>query len=83
MSEKRESAWAINRRFERTFPGIANNERIYNETLLAQWRTKAELQRKSIEQETRDDIEGILIGTFVYDFEKGTEDFIRSENLWK
>jgi hypothetical protein len=73
----------VHRKFERTFPGIANNEKTYNETLLAEWRTQAEIQRKSIEQETRNDIEGILIGTFVYDFEKNTEEFIRSEDLWK
>jgi len=73
----------VHRKFERTFPGIADSERRYNQTLLAEWRGQAELQRKSIEQETRNDIEGILIGTFVYDFEKNTEEFIRSEELWE
>ena len=83
MSEKGISAGAVNRRFERTFPGIADSEKKYNQTLLAEWRGQAELQRKTIEQQTIGDIEGTLLGTFVYDFEKGTEDFIRSEDLWK
>jgi hypothetical protein len=75
-------SWAVNRRFERTFPGIADSERRYNQTLLAEWRGQAELQRKSIEQETRGEIEGTLLGTFVYDLENKTEEFIKSEDLW-
>lgn len=76
-------SWAINRRFERMFPGIADSERRYNQTLLAEWEMQAELQRKNIEQQTRGDIEGTLLGTVVYDFEKEKEEFIRSEDLWK
>lgn len=64
------------------FPGIRNEEQQYEQTLLAEWRMQAESQRKNKQRETSEDIWTIL-GTFVYDFEKGTEKFIKSENLWK
>lgn len=75
-------SWTSTRRFDRMFPGIRNEEQQYEQTLLAEWHMQAESQRKNKQRETSEDIWTIL-GTFVYDFEKGTEKFIKSENLWK
>jgi len=51
------STSAVIREFERTFPQIANDERQYTNTLLAEGRTKAEaeLRIKNIQREIIDE----------------------------
>ena len=71
----------IHRRFERMFPGIAASEKKFEATLLAEWRTAAEAERRrdespinQITQET-----WILIWTIITDLETWKETFIRAD----
>jgi len=71
----------IHRRFERMFPGIAASEKKFEATLLAEWRTAAEAERRidesqinQITQET-----WTLIWTIITDLETWKETFIRAD----
>ncbi len=71
----------IHRRFERMFPDIAASEKKFEATLLAEWRTAAETERRidespinQITQET-----WILIWTIITDPETWKETFIRAD----
>lgn len=71
----------IHRIFERMFPGIAASEKKFEATLLAEWRTAAESERRidesqinQITQET-----WILIWTIIINLETWKEEFIRTE----
>jgi hypothetical protein len=63
------------------FPGIAANEKRFENTLLAEWRTKAESERRIIENQMHQITEETweLIGTIITNLETWKETFIRAE----
>jgi len=71
----------IHRKFERMFPGIAANEKRFENTLLAEWRTKAESERRIIENQMHQITEETweLIWTIITDLETWKETFIKAE----
>lgn len=71
----------IHRKFERMFPGIAASEKKFEATLLAEWRTAAEAERRASESQINQITEEtwILIWTIITDFETWKETFIRAD----
>lgn len=74
------------RKFERMFPGIADEERTYGNDLLAEWRTEAERRRRLRDQNKSNEIaqnlnnwERTIIGTYHYDFKNGKETYIPAD----
>lgn len=70
----------IQRKFERMFPGIAASEKKFEQTLLAEWRTAAETERRIDESQMSQITEEtwILIWTIITDLETWKETFIRA-----
>lgn len=76
------SSSSIIRKFERMLPGIAHENRIYEQTLEAEWATAAETQRRIREKTDSSKAQlkdAIVIWTITYDFENWTETFVKSE----
>lgn len=71
----------VQRRFERMFPGIAASEKKFEATLLAEWRTAAEAERRRDESQMSQITEEtwILIWTIITDLETWKETFIRAD----
>lgn len=71
----------VNRRFERMFPGIAASEKKFEATLLAEWRTAAERERRIDESQINQITEETwtLIWTIITDLETWKETFIRAD----
>lgn len=71
--------WHVNRKFERLI-GLSSDQMCCRDYI-----SMDEQKRLAAQDPSSAPIEnsGILLGTFVYDFEKGTEEFIPSENYKK
>lgn len=71
----------IHRNFERMFPRIAASERRFEETLLTEWRTSAERERRASESQINQITQEtwILIWTIITDLKTWKETFIRAD----
>ncbi len=71
---------SINRKFDRMFPGIVNENKQFEKDVLAEWRTKAEFNRKQKDKVTNQTSESIgeLIWHIKINLETWEEEFIRS-----
>ena len=70
-----------NRRFDTMFTGIAANNAIYNQDLLAGGVALANHNAKLNQEDPRDLAKTELIGTLTYDFESKTETFTPADEL--